>query len=82
MWFFVEANGVRADSARGWAAACLGAYLVRHRYLSSTDLSLRIEQGHMINRPSLLLLRTREADGVLEVHVGGNVIETMRGSLC
>ncbi len=80
--FFFDAHGVREDSATGSATACLGAYLVRHRYLSSTDLSLRIEQGHMINRPSLLLLRTREADGVLEVHVGGKVIETMRGRLC
>ena len=80
--FFFDAHGVREDSATGSATACLGAYLVRYRYLSSTDLSLRIEQGHMINRPSLLLLRTREADGVLEVHVGGKVIETMRGRLC
>ena len=79
--FFFDAYGVREDSATGSATACLGAYLVRHRYLSNTDLSLRIEQGHMINRPSLLLLRTRETDGVPEVHVGGKVIETMRGRL-
>ncbi len=79
--FFFDALGVREDPATGSATACLGAYLVKHRYLASTELSLRVEQGKMVNRPSLLMLQTRETNGVVDVHVGGNVIETMQGEL-
>ncbi len=79
--FFFDALGVREDPATGSATACLGAYLVKYRYLSSTDLSLRVEQGHMVNRPSLLMLQAKDSNGVVEVRVGGKVIETMQGGL-
>ena len=79
--FFFDAHGVREDSATGSATACLGAYLLRHNYLSKTDFSIQIEQGYEINRPSLLFLKAREENGAQEIFVGGNVIETMRGEL-
>jgi len=79
--FFFNAYGVREDSATGSATACLGAYLLKHSYLSKTDFSLKIEQGYEINRPSLLFLKAKEEDGIQKVFVGGNVIETMRGEL-
>ena len=79
--FFFDAHGVREDSATGSATACLGAYLLRHNYLSKIDFSIQIEQGYEINRPSLLFLKAREENGAQEIFVGGNVIETMRGEL-
>jgi len=79
--FFFDAHGVREDSATGSATACLGAYLLKHNYLSKTYFSLQIEQGYEIDRPSLLFLKAGEKDGIQEVFVGGNVIETMRGEL-
>jgi len=57
--FFFEAHGVREDPATGNGAAFVGAYLLEHRVLAGDDLSLRIEQGHQVRRPSLVLLRAR-----------------------
>ena len=47
---------------------------------SGSDLSLRIEQGYEIRRPSLVMLRARTA-GSREVRVGGCVIPTVQGQL-
>ena len=58
--FFFEANGPREDPATGNGAAFLGAYLLEHQYFPETSLSLRIEQGHNVLRPSLILLRARK----------------------
>jgi trans-2,3-dihydro-3-hydroxyanthranilate isomerase len=79
--FFFEAHGVREDPATGNGAAFLGAYLLEHDVLGKRELSLRIEQGHEVRRPSLILLRAREADGAREISVGGHVIATIRGEL-
>jgi trans-2,3-dihydro-3-hydroxyanthranilate isomerase len=79
--FFFEAHGVREDPATGNGAAFLGAYLLEHQFFSEPSLSLRIEQGYEIRRPSLVMLRTRMVDGSREVSVGGYVIPTVRGEL-
>lgn len=79
--FFFEAHGVREDAATGNGAAFLGAYLLEHRFFPGSDLSLRIEQGHEIRRPSLIMLRARMCDGCREVSVGGHVIPTVQGEL-
>lgn len=77
--FFFEANGVREDPATGNGAAFLGAWLLEHR--KYTHLSLRIEQGHEMNRPSLVMLRAQAAAGVRAVQVGGRVILASQGEL-
>lgn len=79
--FFFEAHGVREDPATGNGAAFLGAYLLEHDVFGRRDLSLRIEQDHEVRRPSLILLRAREADGVREISVGGHVVATVQGQL-
>jgi trans-2,3-dihydro-3-hydroxyanthranilate isomerase len=79
--FFFEARGVREDPATGFGAALLGTYLLEHRLVAGPGLSLRIEQGREIGRPSVIRLRARMNDGVREVSVGGLVIPTMRGEL-
>jgi trans-2,3-dihydro-3-hydroxyanthranilate isomerase len=79
--FFFEANGAREDPATGNGAAFLGAYLLEHRVFPGSELSLRIEQGHNVGRPSLILLRARDVDGRRQVSVGGSVILTVRGEL-
>ena len=79
--FFFEAHGIREDPATGNGAAFLGAYLLEHRLFPGSDLSLRIEQGYEIRRPSLVMLRARLADGSREVNVGGYVIPTVEGEL-
>jgi len=79
--FFFEAHGVREDPATGNGAAFLGAYLLEHRIMPQSHLSLRIEQGHEIRRPSLVLLRARMIDGQRAVHVGGRVMPVVQGEL-
>lgn len=79
--FFFEAHGVREDPATGNGAAFLGAYLLEHRRVPGSDLSLRIEQGYEMRRPSLVLLRARWVGGSREVRVGGQVLPSIRGEL-
>src|SRR5262249_19045489 len=68
--FFFEAHGAREDPATGNGAAFLGAYLLEHRLQPASGFSLRIEQGHEVGRPSLVLLRGRVVDGTREISVG------------
>ncbi len=78
--FFFEAHGVREDPATGNGAAFLGHYLLEHG-LFGDKLSLRIEQGHEVRRPSLVLLRARKKADAREVGVGGYVIPAVKGKL-
>lgn len=80
--FFFEANGVREDPATGSATACLGRYLLAHRYLDRPDCSVRIEQGSAVSRPSLLMLEAREETvGSARIRVGGHVVSVLEGRL-
>lgn len=79
--FFFEAQGVREDPATGNGAAFLGAYLLEHRFFPESSLSVRIEQGYEIDRPSLVMLRARMLNGAREISVGGYVIPTVQGEL-
>jgi trans-2,3-dihydro-3-hydroxyanthranilate isomerase len=79
--FFFEAHGAREDPATGNGAAFLGSYLLEHRLLATTDLSVRIEQGYEIGRPSLIMLRALARNGHREIRVGGQVVPTMHGEL-
>jgi trans-2,3-dihydro-3-hydroxyanthranilate isomerase len=79
--FFFDAHGVREDPATGSATAFLGAYLLEHEVFPGSDLSLRIEQGYEIRRPSLVMLRARKIGPSREVSVGGQVIPIVQGEL-
>lgn len=78
--FFFEAHGVREDPATGNGAAFLGEYLLEHGALGR-ELSLAIEQGHEVRRPSLVRLRARTVGTMREVQVGGGVVPTVEGQL-
>ena len=69
------------DPATGSANGCLAGYLVKHRYFGSDRIEVRVEQGYMINRPSLLLLRAEDKPDGIDVFVGGNVIKVAEGEL-
>lgn len=79
--FFFEAHGVREDPATGNGAAFLGVYLLAHHAYPGSILSLRIEQGYEIGRPSLVLLRARKMGTSQEVWVGGSVVPISEGKL-
>jgi trans-2,3-dihydro-3-hydroxyanthranilate isomerase len=78
---FAGSHGVAEDPATGSANACLGAYLVQHRYFGTTSADIRVEQGYEIGRPSLLFVRAAPASGGPRVQVGGRVFVSARGEL-
>jgi trans-2,3-dihydro-3-hydroxyanthranilate isomerase len=79
--FFFEAHGVREDPATGNGAAFLGTYLLEHQVFPGASLSLRIEQGHALNRPSLVMVRAQSESGTRTISVGGRVIPVFKGEL-
>jgi len=69
------------DPATGSAAGCAAAWMVEHR-VAKADEHVLIEQGIEMKRPSRIFVRAgREDDRVVNVRVGGNVVETVRGEI-
>ena len=76
---FAHYYGVPEDPATGSGNGCLAAYLVKHRYLGTSSVNLRVGQGFEIGRPSILALRAAEEQGRISVTVGGRVIPVAKG---
>lgn len=69
------------DPATGSAAGCAAAWMVAHGVAISEQRVL-IEQGVEMRRPSRIFVRAaRTDDKVVNVRVGGNAIEVMRGEV-
>ncbi|WP_462412796.1 PhzF family phenazine biosynthesis protein [Neobacillus sp. Marseille-QA0830] len=76
---FADYFGVPEDAATGSANGCLAAYLVRYSYFGKSEISLRVEQGYEIKRPSLLFLKAAEKGGQFSINVGGKVEKVAQG---
>lgn len=76
---FAPLLGIAEDPATGSANGCFAGYLVQHAYLGDGPLSVQVEQGYEIGRPSLLKLQAQKQDGTIAVSVGGKVIAIARG---
>jgi trans-2,3-dihydro-3-hydroxyanthranilate isomerase len=69
------------DPATGSAAGCTAAWMVEHG-VARPDEQVMIEQGIEMKRPSRIFVRaSRPNDRVVNVRVGGNVVEVLRGEL-
>ena len=69
------------DPATGSAAGCTAAWMVAHG-VAQPDERVLIEQGVEMNRPSRIFVQaSHSANRVVNVRVGGNSIEIMRGEL-
>jgi trans-2,3-dihydro-3-hydroxyanthranilate isomerase len=79
--FFADYLGIPEDPATGSANGCLAAYLTMHRYFGTDSIDIRVEQGHEIGRPSLLLLRATAGEDGFDINVGGRAIMVARGHL-
>lgn len=67
------------DPATGSAAGCAAAWMVAHS-VARPDERVLIEQGLEMKRPSKLFVRASISDNrVVNVRVGGNAVEVMRG---
>lgn len=69
------------DPATGSASGCAAAWMVKHG-VAQSDERVMIEQGIEMKRPSRIFVRaSRHNDRVVNVRVGGNVVEVLRGEL-
>jgi trans-2,3-dihydro-3-hydroxyanthranilate isomerase len=69
------------DPATGSAAGCAAAWMVAHG-VSQPEERVLIEQGVEIQRPSRIFVRaSRRDDRVVNVRVGGNVVQMLRGEV-
>lgn len=78
---FVDYYDIPEDPATGSANGCLAGYLIKHDYYGSTRISVRVEQGYEIGRPSLLWLKARKNEEEIEVRVGGKVFMVAEAEL-
>ena len=69
------------DPATGSASGCAAAWMVEHGVAKPDEQAL-IEQGVEMKRASRIFVRaSRPDDRVVNVRVGGNVVEVLRGEL-
>lgn len=76
----IENEVVREDAATGSANSCLLAYLLKNNYFNSKKISLKVEQGYEIQRPSLIYLEGElNENQVFALKVGGKVQKIAKG---
>ena len=69
------------DPATGSAAGCTAAWMVAHDVAKPDERAL-IEQGVEMKRPSRIFVRaSRSGNRIVNVRVGGNSVEIMRGEV-
>jgi trans-2,3-dihydro-3-hydroxyanthranilate isomerase len=69
------------DPATGSAAGCCAAWMVAHG-VAASDEQVLIEQGLEVHRPSRIFVRAEKRDNhVVNVRVGGNCVEVLRGEV-
>jgi trans-2,3-dihydro-3-hydroxyanthranilate isomerase len=73
------------DPATGSAAGCCSAWMVAHG-VAASDEQVLIEQGLEVHRPSSIFVRATRQDNrqdnqVVNVRVGGNCVEVLRGEV-
>jgi trans-2,3-dihydro-3-hydroxyanthranilate isomerase len=73
------------DPATGSAAGCCAAWMVAHG-VAGSDEQVLIEQGIEVHRPSRIFVRATKLNGaednhVVNVRVGGNCAEVLRGEV-
>jgi trans-2,3-dihydro-3-hydroxyanthranilate isomerase len=79
---FAPLDNVIEDPATGSASAALAAYRVALMPEQDADVTLSIEQGVDMGRPSQIRLQVAKIGGVVQqVVVGGDCVPVMRGEL-
>jgi trans-2,3-dihydro-3-hydroxyanthranilate isomerase len=69
------------DPATGSAAGCTAAWMVAHG-VAKPDERVLIEQGVEMKRPSRIFVRASRGDNrIVNVRVGGNAVEILRGEV-
>ena len=82
--FFGPASGIDEDPATGSAAGALGAYLVRHGAVDTTNnpVLIVVGQGEELGRPSRIEVEVQHEAGIPKVvRVGGFCKTVLKGQL-
>jgi trans-2,3-dihydro-3-hydroxyanthranilate isomerase len=69
------------DPACGTGNGALAAYLAKNRWPEKNEIKLEIEQGNIINMPSIIQTRTDRNADTMKVYVGGTAIAMLRGQV-
>jgi trans-2,3-dihydro-3-hydroxyanthranilate isomerase len=79
---FGPRSSIPEDPATGSANGCLAAYLAEYRYFGKPNISVKVEQGLEVGRPSLLHLKAeKEEEEKISVSVGGRCYTVAKGEL-
>lgn len=78
---FQDSIGVKEDPATGSANGNLAGWLARHRYFDTAQMTATVEQGYMVQRPSLLRLKADDTGETITIDVGGRVRLVAKGEL-
>lgn len=73
---FAPGVGIPEDPATGTAAGACGAYLRQVGAFDSVPDELRFEQGHFVDRPSVIRVKVGT-----EIQVGGRAVQSLDGTL-
>jgi trans-2,3-dihydro-3-hydroxyanthranilate isomerase len=76
---FAPSWGIPEDPATGSGNGCLAAYLVKHHVVKA-PLSIAVEQGYDMGRPSLIYLDAVPSPGGTVIQVGGRVVTIAQGT--
>jgi len=69
--------GIHEESATGTASGALASYLIHHQLLRGDPQSIIFEQGHCMNRPSLIQVQLTMVNNEIQtVRVGGEATIT------
>jgi len=75
--------GIREDPVCGSGNGAIAVHLARHLYQDRPSFSYQAEQGLEIHRRGILHLSVErgEADGSLDIYLGGQAVKVMEGQL-
>ena len=77
---YMENGQIVEDAATGSANGCLLSYLLKHEYLGTESVDIKVEQGYEIRRPSVIYHRGKKVDeNTYEINIGGRVVEVSKG---
>ena len=70
---FMDDPGFLEDAATGSANGNLAAYLLEYHFFNKSKITLNVEQGYSIGRPSLIKIKAEKINGRFQILIGGGV---------
>ena len=78
---FADSYGLPEDFATGTGNGALAAYLAKYKCFGSNHVDIRVEQGHGLGRPSLILAQATVDGDTTDVSIGGKIVLVAQGEI-